>query len=174
VTVLQNAVVGSAPALPLTGARKVYAENFSDEAVATLGERVTHPADADVAIVRLNAPFDARDDLFLEAWFHQGSLDFPPGLVSRLQTIAAACPLILDVVLDRPAVLTPLLPFASALVASYGTSDAALADALAGRISPQGRLPFDLPRSMEQVRQHSSDIPGLGDPLFPFGFGLSL
>ena len=44
VTVLQNAVVGSAPALPLTGTgagtRKVYAENFSDEAVATLGDRV--------------------------------------------------------------------------------------------------------------------------------------
>ncbi|MEO7268369.1 MAG: glycoside hydrolase family 3 N-terminal domain-containing protein [Knoellia sp.] len=174
VTVLQNAVVGSAPALPLTGRRKVYAENFSDEAVATLGGRVDSPAGADVAIVRLTAPFDARDDLFLEAWFHQGSLDFPPGLVSRLRTIAATCPLIIDVVLDRPAVLTPLLPFASAVVANYGTNDAALADALAGRIAPVGRLPFDLPRSMEQVRQHPSDVPGLGDPLFPFGFGLEI
>ncbi|WP_353952770.1 glycoside hydrolase family 3 N-terminal domain-containing protein [Knoellia sp. S7-12] len=173
VTVLQNAMVGSTPALPLTGKRKVYAENFSDEAVATLGDRVSQPADADVAIVRLAAPFDARDDLFLEAWFHQGSLDFPPGLVSRLQAMADACPLIIDVVMDRPAVLTPLLPFASALVASYGTSDTALADALAARITPQGRLPFDLPRSMEQVRQHPSDVPGLDDPLFPFGFGLS-
>ncbi|MFC7487427.1 glycoside hydrolase family 3 protein [Knoellia sp. CPCC 206453] len=174
VTVLQNAVAGSAPALPLTGTRKVYAENFSDEAVATLGDRVGSPADAEVAIVRLTAPFDARDDLFLEAWFHQGSLDFPPGLVSRLGAIAATCPLVLDVVLDRPAVLTPLLPFASAVVASYGTNDAALADALAGRIAPVGRLPFDLPRSMEQVRKHPSDVPGFGDPLFPFGFGLEI
>lgn len=174
VTVLQNAVVGSTPTLPLTGTRKIYAENFSDEAVATLGARVDRPADADLAIVRLMAPFDARDDLFLEAWFHQGSLDFPPGLVSRLRTIAEKCPLVVDVVLDRPAVVTPLLSFVSALVGTYGTTDAALADAVAGRIAPEGRLPFDLPRSMEQVRQHLVDVPGLGDPLFPFGFGLTI
>ncbi|MFC7489885.1 MULTISPECIES: glycoside hydrolase family 3 protein [unclassified Knoellia] len=174
VTVLQNGVAGSAATLPLTGTPRIYAENLSDEAVATLGDRVARPADADVAIVRLTAPFEARDDLFLEAWFHQGSLDFPPGLISRLQAMAAVCPLVVDVVLDRPAVLTPLLPFVSALVGSFGTSDDALADVLGGRIAPEGRLPFDLPRSMEQVRRHHADVPGLGDPLFPFGFGLTL
>lgn len=174
VTVLHNAVAGSAPLLPLAGRPKVYTENLSDDAAGTLGVPVSHPADADVAVVRLQAPFDARDDLFLEAWFHQGSLDFPPGLVSRLRAVAERCPLVVDVVLDRPAVLTPLLPFVSALVASYGTTDAALVDALTGRIAPEGRLPFDLPRSMEQVRQHHEDVPGLGDPLFAFGFGLTI
>lgn len=174
VTVLQNGGEDSASTLPLAPGLAVYAENFTDEAVAAVGTRVTRPADADVAIVRLHAPFEARNDLFLEAWFHQGSLDFPPGLVSRLRSIADTCPLIVDVVLDRPAVVAPLLPFVSALVASYGTSDAALADVLTGRVAPVGRLPFDLPRSMEQVRQHHSDVPGLGDPLFPFGFGLTI
>ncbi len=82
--------------------------------------------------------------------------------------------LVVDVVLDRPAVLTPLLPFASAVVASFGTSDEALLDALTGTIPPRGRLPFDLPRSMEQVRAHPEDVPGYGDPLLPFGHGLTL
>lgn len=79
-----------------------------------------------------------------------------------------------DVGLDRPAVLTPLLPIAAALVASFGTSDDALIDALSGTIPPEGRLPFDLPRSMEQVRRHHEDVPGLDDPLFPIGHGLLL
>ena len=136
--------------------------------------RVASPQDAEVAVVRLMAPFDARSDLFLESWFHQGSLDFPPGLVARLARIAAQCPLVVDIVLDRPAIVTPLLPFASAVVGSYGSSDTALLDALTGAVAPQGRLPFDLPRSMEHVRRHGEDVPGFEDPLFAFGHGLTL
>ncbi|GGM89013.1 beta-glucosidase [Terrabacter tumescens] len=185
VTVLQNgapagvrspaATVTCAEAtLPLRDGLSVYVENVSPEAAARLGTVVERPEDADVAVVRLTAPFDPRSDLFLESWFHQGSLDFPPGLVARLARIAAQCPLVLDVVLDRPAVLTPLLPVATTVVASYGTSDAALVDALRGVHAPVGRLPFDLPRSMDQVRGHGEDVPGYDDPLFAFGHGLHL
>ncbi|HET8765935.1 MAG TPA: glycoside hydrolase family 3 N-terminal domain-containing protein [Pedococcus sp.] len=175
VTVLQNGTEHRAPVLPLArGGRRVYVENLSAEAAAALGEVVQRPEDADVAVVRLHAPFEPRSDLFLESWFHQGSLDFAPGLVSRLERIARSCPLVLDVVLDRPAVLTPLLPVASAVVGSYGSNDSALVDALTGVVEPVGRLPFDLPRSMEQVRQHGEDVPGYDDPLFAFGHGLGL
>lgn len=174
VTILQNGAERHTPVLPFARGQRVYAENMSPEAVALLGEQVDRPEDADIALVRLMAPFDPRSDLFLESWFHQGSLDFPPGLVSRLARIAAHCPLVVDVVLDRPAVLTPLLPLASALVGSYGTSDEALVDALTGIVAPVGRLPFDLPRSMEQVRRHGEDVPGYDDPLFAFGHGLSV
>jgi beta-glucosidase len=160
--------------LPLGEGLRLYVENVSSEAVARYGKLVDRPEDADVALVRLMAPFEPRSDLFLESWFHQGSLDFPPGLVARLERIAAACPIVVDVVLDRPAVLTPLLRFASAVVGSYGTSDDALLDALTGTIPPKGRLPFDLPRSMEQVRAHGEDVPGYDDPLFAFGHGLDL
>ena len=76
------------------------------------------PEDADLALVRLMAPFEPRSDLFLEAWFHQGSLDFPPAGAPSAR-VAAACPLVLDVVLDRPAVLPRCSPVA-ALVGSYG------------------------------------------------------
>jgi beta-glucosidase len=183
VTVLQNGAPAGVRAagsgvtcadatLPLRQGLNVYVENVSPEAAARLGTVVDRPEDADVAVVRVTAPFDPRSDLFLESWFHQGSLDFPPGLVHRLGRVAAACPLVLDVVLDRPAVLTPLLPIATTVVGSYGTSDDALVDALTGVEKPQGRLPFDLPRSMEQVRRHGEDVPGYDDPLFPFGHGL--
>ncbi len=164
VTVLTNRSVEGTAVLPLQRGLKVYAENVSAEAVATLGVAVDRPEDADVALVRLPAPFEPRSDLFLESWFHQGSLDYPPGLVARLARIAAHCPLVVDVVLDRPAVLTPLLPLASALVGSFGTNDDALVDALTGAIAPEGRLPFDLPRSMEQVRQPRRGRPRLRRP----------
>ncbi|WP_270887012.1 glycoside hydrolase family 3 protein [Pedococcus sp. 5OH_020] len=163
---------GDGTLLPLARGLRVYAENLAEDAVRAVGTPVGRPEEADVAVVRLAAPYEPRSDLFLESWFHQGSLDFPPGLVARLGRIAAQCPLVVDVVLDRPAVITPLLPVASAVVGSYGTSDAALLDALTGVIPPQGRLPFDLPRSMEQVRRHGEDVPGYDDPLFAFGHGL--
>ncbi|WP_439659622.1 glycoside hydrolase family 3 protein [Lentzea sp. HUAS TT2] len=169
VTVLQSG--SDAAALPLGPGLKLYVENVSPDVAARLGTVVATPAEADVALVRLMAPFDPRSDLFLESWFHQGSLDFQPGLASRLARIAAECPLIVDVTLDRPAVLTPLLPIASTLVVSYGSTDEALADALTGVFPAEGRLPFDLPRSMEQVRRHPEDVAGYEDPLFPFGHG---
>ena len=171
VTVLQDGSDGPG-VLPLAPGLRVYVEGADPAVVGRYGTVVDRPEDADVALVRLMAPFEPRSDLFLESWFHQGSLDFPPGLVARLARVAAACPLVLDVVLDRPAVLTPLLPLATTVVGSYGTCDDALLQALTGAVPPRGRLPFDLPRSMEQVRRHHEDVPGYDDPLFTCGFGL--
>ena len=166
VTVLTNDGV-----LPLRPGLRVYGEGF-DVAAAGFGAAAT-PEEADVAIVRLQAPFDPRYDLFLEAWFHQGGLDFPPGLLVRLRRIAAHCTLVVDVTCDRPAILTPLLAITAALTVTYGTGEAAYADAITGRVPPRGRLPFDLPASMGDVRAHPEDQPGLDDPLFAFGHGLS-
>ncbi|GAB3147906.1 glycoside hydrolase family 3 N-terminal domain-containing protein [Microbacterium neimengense] len=162
-------------ALPLTPAGALYVEGFADADVAELGPTVADPASADLAIVRVKAPFDARDDLFLEAWFHQGSLDFPPGLVYRLQQIARQCPLVLVVTIDRPAILTPFVADAAAIVVDYGSSPRAVIDALTGRVRPEGRLPVELPRSMAAVRASREDVPSdTGDPLFPVRHGLRL
>lgn len=164
-------VLRGAAQLPLAEGLRIYAEGVDPEALTPIGRRVERPEDADLALVRLQAPFEPRSDLFLEAWFHAGSLDFPPGLPVRLARIAEHCPLVIDVTLDRPAVLTPLLDIATVLLVSYGTGDPALVAALSGETPPQGRLPFDLPRSMDDVRRHPEDQPGFDDPLFPSGFG---
>ena len=165
------------PMLPLTevAGRRLYVEGFRAEDVAELGEVVADPADADLALVRLGAPFEPRDDLFLEAWFHQGSLEFPPGRVYRMRRIAEQCPLVLVVNLDRPGILTPFAEFASAVVVDFGSSAHAVLDVLTGRIPPEGRLPIELPRSMDAVRSSREDVPSdTGDPLFPVHFGLGL
>ena len=147
-----------------------YVEGIAPDAAARLGTVVADPADATLAVVRLQAPWEHRDDLFLESWFHQGSLAFPPGLRWRLARIAEACPLIVDVFLDRPAVLSDLVDVADVLVADFGTNDHALVDALTGVVEPVGVLPFDLPRSMDDVRAHPEDRPGFDDPVFAAGW----
>jgi beta-glucosidase len=174
VTVLSNGDINGRPALPLPRGLKLYVENVDPRVAGQWGTVVESPQHADLALVRLSAPFEPRADLFLEEAFHQGSLEFPPGRIARLARIAARCPLVVEITLDRPAILTPLLPVARALVASYGSSDAALLDALAGVIYPGGRLPFDIPRSMEAVRRSPEDVPGSVDPVFRFGDGLNL
>ena len=168
-------VLADAGLLPLAPGRRIYAEGLSDAEVAGVGRRVARPEEAEVALIRLQAPFEARDDLFLEAFFRQGSLDFPPGLPVRLARIAALCPMILDVHLDRPAILTPLVDVAGALTVTFGVSNAAWLDAITGRIPPEGRLPVELPRSMASVRASREDVPNdTGDPLFAVGHGLAI
>lgn len=174
-TVLVNEERDGAPVLPLGAVGAVYVEGFRHDEVAELGRVVADPADAGLALVRVGAPFDPRDDLFLEAWFHQGSLEFAPGLVYRLQQIAASCPLVLVVNLDRPAILTPFVGHAAAIVADYGSSARAVLDALTGRVAPRGRLPIEIPRSMDAVRASREDVASdTGDPVFPVHFGLDL
>jgi beta-glucosidase len=106
---------------------------------------------------------------------HQGSLEFPAEVVDRITALAAQVPVVLDVHLDRPAVLTPFDGVVQAMVVDFGASDAALLDALTGRIPPRGRLPVELPRSMEAVCASRPDVPSdTVAPLHPHGWGLDL
>lgn len=89
--------------------------------------------------------------------------------------LAKRVPLLVDVFLDRPAILTPIEPLSTALTATSGCSDDAWLDALTGTIPPEGRLPFELPRSMAEVSAGLEDVPGgTKDPLYTYGHGLSL
>ena len=59
------------------------------------------------------------------------------------------------------------------MIGSFGVSDRALLDVLTGRARPQGKLPFDLPRSMESVTAQRPDVAhDVRDPLYRFGYGL--
>jgi beta-glucosidase len=79
-----------------------------------------------------------------------------------------------SVFLERPAILTPLLPHASVLIGDFGASDENLLKLLFGEAPFIGRLPFDLPRSMAAVERSKEDLPfDTEDPLFRHGFGLN-
>jgi beta-glucosidase len=61
---------------------------------------------------------------------------------------------------------------AKALLGEYGASDASVLDVVFGKTNPEGKLPFELPSSMEAVRNQKADVPHDSEnPLYPFGFG---
>ncbi len=174
VTVLTNDNVNGEPVLPLAAAVKVHLRNVSAEALPE-GWTESSPEDADLAIVRLSAPFEFRDQFFLEASMEQGSLDFAPEVIAEVADLAAVTPVILCVTLSRPAILAPFTPHVTAMVADFGASDRALFDALTLAIPAEGRLPFELPRSMDAVRASAPDAGSdTTDPLFPVAAGLTL
>jgi beta-glucosidase len=158
--------------LPLRRGCRLFLEGVSAEVASRHGDVVDTPADADVALLRLKAPYEPRPGGF-EARFHAGSLEFPADQRDHHAAICAAVPTVVDVSLDRPAVLTDLIPRAAAVLGSYGSSDEAFLDIVFGAAQPIGSLPFDLPRSMAAVEASRSDVPyDTADPLFQFGHGL--
>ena len=173
IVLLKNAAPGGQPALPLSGRPKIYVENIDPATAGQYGEVVDDPAGADVAILRLKAPYEPRNKLPIEHFFHAGDLSFPDAELARIAAVMAQAPTIVDIYLDRPAVIPAIAAGCAALLASFGASDDALLDIVFGRFAPTGRLPFELPSSMEAVRQQKPDLPyDSADPLFPFGHGL--
>lgn len=86
-------------------------------------------------------------------------------------------PIVTVVMMGRPYILTWCAENASAIVVAYypGTQGGkAIAEVLFGDYNPQGKLPIQIPRTMEQVISQKSDIPfDIDDPLYDYGFGLS-
>jgi beta-glucosidase len=83
-------------------------------------------------------------------------------------------PTIVAVHFDRPYVVPEIAQESAALLATFGVSDAALLDVVTGKLAPTGRLPFELPSSMEAVRAQKEDVAcDSAQPLFPCGAGLA-
>ena len=157
--------------------RRVFLHGIDTTVAAREGWQIVgNPKDADIAIVRLTAPFETLHPGYVfGAMQHEGSLAFRDGDPDYevFKQASAVVPTIVTVYLDRPAILTPLAQGARAVVANFGVSDAALLDVLTGRAKPEGRLPFELPSSMDAVRAQRGDLPyDSAKPLYRFGFGL--
>jgi beta-glucosidase len=150
-------------------------KNIKPEVAAKYGEVVSNPAEADIAIIRIKTPWiPVETQNFFAKTFHHGDLDFKGEVKDSILTLLKTVPTIVDLYLDRPAVIPEISAQSKALIANYGASDAALLDVLFGKYKPEGKLPFELPSSMEAVRNQKEDLPyDSKDPLYKFGFGLS-
>lgn len=160
--------------LPLPEGAKVYIEGLEPSSFDGFATVVDDLHEADAAVIRISAPDYSDPARHFLGSMHKGSLEFAAAERDRIVTIAEQTPMILDIYLDRPAVLTDVMAPAS-VIASFGTDDRPFVEVLFGRVKPEGKLPFDLPRSMEAVESSRSDVPfDTTDPLFSFGYGLSL
>jgi len=155
---------------------RVYLHGIAPDAVAGEGWTVVaDPKQADVALVRLTAPFETLHPGYVfGAMFHEGTLAFRDGNsdYEAFKRASTTVPTIVTVYLDRPAILAPVKELARAIIANFGVSDAALLDVVTGRANPVGKLPFELPSSMDAVGAQRSDMPhDSARPLYPIGFG---
>ena len=174
-TLLKNGSADSA-ALPLpTETLKVYVEGIDSSAVSEYAAIADSPQEADVAILRVNTPwYPVESDNPFAQGFHHGDLDFKGERKQEILGLLHAVPTIVVIYLDRPAVIPEIVQSASAVIADYGASDQAVAEVLFGIAKPEGSLPFELPSSMEAVRNQYEDVPrDSQSPLFESGFGLA-
>lgn len=66
---------------------------------------------------------------------------------------------------------------AGALMATFGVTDKAMMEVVSGKFTPQGKLPFALPKTHRAVYEQQSDVPGYDETsdgaLYKFGYGMN-
>ena len=162
--------------LPLaTGKLKIFVKNIDSAVASRYGTVVDKPEKADFAIIRLKTPFvPINSPITLARMFHHGDLDFKGKEKDSILQLLGKVPTIVDIYLDRPAVIPEISAKAKGLLADFGASDAAVLDVIFGKSKPGGHLPIELPSSMDAVRAQKEDVPhDSKSPLYTFGFGLS-
>lgn len=157
--------------------RTVWLYGVDEAEAARRGWRIVEDAaEADLAIVRIDAPFERlHPNHFFGARQNEGRLDFRPEdpAYQAVVKARAARRSAVAVNLDRPAILTGLRDKVDMLVATFGASDAAVLDVVAGQARAEGRLPFELPSSMTAVEAQDPAAPDdSAAPLYPRGYGL--
>jgi beta-glucosidase len=154
---------------------KIYVRNIDPKVAALYGTVVDKPENADVAILRLNTPYyPVESPIMMARMFHHGDLDFKGTQKDSIMQLLNTVPTIVDIYIDRPAVIPEISSKAKGLLADFGASDAAVLDVIFGKYNPGGHLPIELPSSMDAVRNQKEDVPyDSKNPLYKFGFGLS-
>ncbi|MCJ7824671.1 MAG: glycoside hydrolase family 3 C-terminal domain-containing protein, partial [Anaerolineales bacterium] len=161
--------------LPLQGRPKIFVKNIDPAVADRYAEVVASPEQADYAILRLETPWvpvETKNPFAHD--FHHGDLDFKGKAKAEILALLQTVPTIVVLYLDRPAVVPEISAAARALLGEYGADDSAVLNVIFGKARPEGKLPFELPGSMEAVRSQKADVPyDSENPLYPFGFGMS-
>jgi beta-glucosidase len=160
--------------LPLRKGTKIFTEGFQKGGTKKYKEYITDLEDAAVIVLKLKTPYEKIGDHFIERLFHQGRLDFTEEEKQEILDLIKTKPTVTVINLERPAVFPEINDASKAVVADFSSQDDVILDLIFGEFSPEGKLPFELPSSMEAVLNQKEDLPyDSQDPLYPFGFGLT-
>jgi len=154
---------------------RLYVEGLDADVLRQRGVTVAEtPEQAELAIVRVQTPHEnLHPGHFFGQRHHEGDLDFKADdpAAQRLLTLCATLPTVLVLHLDRPAILGELVDAADGVLAEFGASDDAVLDVLDGTAEGEGRLPFRLHWSMDDVLAQPCDRPSDTLPgRFPVAF----
>jgi len=165
-------------ALPIKAFRpNVYVSGIDKDIALNYAEVVDNPKLAQYAILRVDTagsmqpggnPFSEKGEV---------NIDFSEETIESIKYLKGmGIDTIVAINLNGSLVVLPeeLMESSSAIFMIFDVLDNALLDVIFGKYNPTGKLPFDIPSSMEAVRNQQEDVPfDTKDPIFKYGFGLS-
>ena len=168
--------------LPAAEGKRIFIDGLDVDQAKSFGNVVSSPDQADIIILYLPTVFNGNQapgsneliDKFLSGILPDGDLTYGSDILKKAKTYADYATLITVVDLNRPAILTELNKFSDGLIGIFGVYDSILYEVIFGQFSPQGKLPFEIPSSMESVENQKEDLPDDSEsPIFEFGHGLT-
>jgi len=111
---------------------------------------------------------------YAEGMGDRTDLTIPAAQAAVVQALKqAGLPTVVVLVVGRPMILDPILPYADAILVAWlpGSEGAGVTDVLFGDVAPTGKLPHSWPRSMDQIPINVGDA--TYDPLYAYGYGLT-
>ena len=168
--------------LPLKKGSRIFVDGLNEEEAREFGEIVKDPDDADAVIMYIHTVFNGNQesglnrvfDNFLSTLFPNGDLNFNQEISKKIEAYSNKKELIIVVDLNRPAILKNIKESSSGLIGTFGVQDRIIFEGLFGEFNPSGKLPFEIPSSMESVLNQKEDLPDdSANPTYEFGYGIS-
>ena len=168
--------------LPLKKGIKIFVDGLDNNIAKDYGILVENPSDADVIVMYIHTVFNGNQesglnrvfDNFLSTLFPNGDLNFNNEILAQIENYSKDKELIVIVDLNRPAILEDIKKLSSGLIGTFGVSDRIMFEGIFGEFSPTGKLPFEIPSSMESVLEQKEDMPDDSlNPTYEMGYGIT-
>ena len=168
--------------LPLKKNTKIFIDGLDVKVGEKFGVVVKKPSEADVIVMYIHTVFNGNQesglnrvfDNFLSTLFPNGDLNFNDAIKTKIKNYSKNKKLIIVVDLNRPAILEDIKKSSAALIGTFGVLDEIIFEGIFGEFNPSGKLPFEIPSSMESVENQKEDLPDdTLDPTYEYGYGIS-
>ena len=168
--------------LPIKNNINIFIDGLNKEIADGYGNLVNNYKEADVVIMYIHTVFNGNQesglnrvfDNFLSTLFPDGNLNLSDEILNKAQMYSKEKNLVIVVDLNRPAILSSIKKHSSGLIGTFGVEDKIIFEALFGEFNPSGKLPFEIPSSMDSVLNQKEDLPDDSlNPTYEYGYGIS-
>jgi beta-glucosidase len=168
--------------LPLPKGMNIFVDGMNKAEASNFGNVVESPENADYVLLFLNTVFNGNQpsgidrvlDNMLSTMFPNMDLNYSDEINEKIERYSRVSKLIIISDLNRPAILTTAYEKSFGLVGTFGVQDLVILETIFGDNNPTGKLPFEIPSSMEAVENQYPDVADdTENPIFKFGHGLS-
>ncbi|MFL2691363.1 MAG: glycoside hydrolase family 3 N-terminal domain-containing protein [Gammaproteobacteria bacterium] len=168
--------------LPLKKNIKIFVDGMDELEVSKFADIVNDHREADFVLLFLNTVFNGNQpsgidrvlDNMLSTMFPNMDLNYNQEISAKIEKYSSDSKLIVISDLNRPAILNEANEKSLGLIGTFGVQDRVILETVFGDNNPTGKLPFEMPSSMEEVLDQNPDVPDdTANPIFSFGHGLS-